>query len=548
MVTLETNYKKILDSLKNKPSIEALEETLEQLGMEVDEQIGDEIKIDVTAERPDLVSTQGLVRAIKAFQQEPITEYYAQRSDYEVTITKEVASVRPHTCCVVVKNLRLTQELLDEIIWVQEKLHATFGRHRKKAAIGIYPLEHIRFPVTYTADKPTNISFRPLDHNKTITADQLGDTPTGKQYLPLLKDSPVYPYFVDDNQQVLSIPPIINSYDTGRVTEQTTSVFIECSGHDHKALSLTLNIIAYLFQDLGGELYQVTTKYPKKTIITPEFDTRTKEITCAYAQTIMGVALSSEEMASLLKKMLYTIVETKKDSVIVRVPPIRADVWHDVDVVDDLIRAYGINNLEPTMPMPRTQASTLPETKRKKRLSELLIGQGYLEAYTFILSNNKQQYNHMLIEEDDHMKLGHSTEASLNMVRTWIVPELMNTLKNNRNATLPVKLFEVGEVVLPNKNKDTLSETAWRLGLVECDTNANLTTIRQSTDVLLRALGMDYEIVPKEHGSFIEGRCAAIKVGGKEVAVLGEIKPEVLVNWGIKHPVVAAEFTLTKEF
>ena len=548
MVTVETSLTRITESLQKKLSLKELEEILEQLGLEIDDIEGDDLKIDVTAERPDLVSTQGIIRALKAFLEEKLPEYYAQSSDYEVHITKEVEQVRPHTCCVVVKNLSLTQERLDEIIWVQEKIHATFGRHRKKAAIGIYPLEQITFPITYTADEPKNIRFRPLDHPSEISADKLDITPTGKQYLPLLKGAKKYPYFKDANNKVLSLPPIINSYDTGRVTENTKEVFVECSGHDYKALTLTLNIIAYLFQDLGGELYQVTTKYPDKEIITPDLSTITKEITTNYVKTITGLELSSQEIARLLKKMMHLVVETKKDSVIVRVPAIRADMWHEIDLVDDILRAYGINNVEAKLPMARTQANTLEETKRTARLSELLIGQGYLEAFTFMLSSTKQQYENMLLKEQEHMKLGFSAEASLNMVRTWILPELLYALKNNRNATLPVKLFEVGEVVVPKEDEDVLSQTQWHLSLAQCDTSADLTTIRQSVEQILEVLGITYSIQTKKHDSFIEGRCAAIIINDKEAAVLGEIRPEVLVKWGIKHPVAAAEIKIQKEF
>lgn len=255
MVMLDTNFKTIQKLVGKKFSIEEFEDALFNLGMELDEQKGDEIKIEVTAERPDMVSPQGLARALRAYfgLKNPVYKVKEPLKNFKVIIDKSVNSVRPYTACAIVKNLKLSDELIKEIIWVQEKLHATFGRNRKKAAIGIYPLEHIKLPIYYRAANPHHIRFKPLESDKEMTAEEiLTEHKTGIQYSHLLEGKKVYPYFCDAKGSILSMPPIINSEETGRVTKNTKEVFIECSGHDINALKQTLNIIVCLLQDMGG--------------------------------------------------------------------------------------------------------------------------------------------------------------------------------------------------------------------------------------------------------------------------------------------------------
>src|SRR5690606_487658 len=118
--------------------------------------------------------------------------------DYIVKVTPNVKEVRPYTVCAIVKNLKLDNEKIKELIYTQEKLHATIGRKRKKVAIGIYPLDKIKFPIKYDALKPGNIKFQPLDSKKELSANNiLKKHPTGKEYANLLKGFSKYPVFID---------------------------------------------------------------------------------------------------------------------------------------------------------------------------------------------------------------------------------------------------------------------------------------------------------------------------------------------------------------
>src|SRR3989338_8123370 len=160
------------------------------------------IEIEILPNRPDLLSMQGFLRAFRAFtgKETGLKKYqvHSPEKNFKVKIDSSVSDVRPYTACAIVKNLELNEEKIKIIIDMQEKLHATIGRNRKKAAIGIYPLEKIALPIIYEARKPIDIKFIPLETEKEMTGSQiLQHHPKGKEFSHLLESCSTYPIFID---------------------------------------------------------------------------------------------------------------------------------------------------------------------------------------------------------------------------------------------------------------------------------------------------------------------------------------------------------------
>ncbi len=546
MVTLETGYKELKNTVGKDFSIKELEDALFDLGMELDEVEGDLLKIDITPDRPDMVSTQGLARVLRAFYGLKNPEYKTKESDHSVIIDSSVNDVRPCTVCTVIKKLNLDHQKIKEIIWVQEKLHATFGRHRKKAAIGIYPLENIKLPIYFKADKPDNIRFVPLEHEKEMNArDILEKTSVGKDYAHLLEGYKKYPYFVDDKGDILSMPPIVNSHLTGRITEDTKDVFIECSGFDFRALNHILNILVYMFQDMGAEVYSMKLKYGEKEVITPNLEKEKRSIDADFISKMTGLDLSAKEYSKLLEKMMYEIKSVGDEKIEFLVPPIRTDIWHDVDIADDVVRGYGVNNIEYEIPKVATEGGILRLSRLKDTICNLLVGLGYQETFTLALTDKKDQFERMNTSEEEHIKLGHTAEQSVNMVRCWLLPELFKVFNHNRHVEFPQKIFEVSNAVVPDETKDVLSRDELRLSIALQDKGTGYTPIKQAVEYIMDSMGIEYSFTEKDHPSFIPGRCAALNVGGKELGFLGEIHPQVIENWELEFPVAAAEINIS---
>ena len=549
MVSIKTDINYLNKCVGQKLTIEQLSVILFDIGFELENVEGDEVTIEITAERSDAISTQGIARIIKSYvSKTPIfPEWKVMKSKFKVIVDDSVSNVRPKTVCAVVKGLKLNNDQIKEMINVQEKLHQTYARNRKKGAIGIYPMEHVKMPIYYKALTPSKIKFLPLESDHVMTAIQiLNEHPTGIKYQDLLKGNSKYPIFIDSNNETMSMPPIINSEKTGRVTELTNDIFIECSGFDINNLNNMLNILVAMFSDMGGTIHEVTVEYSKGNIITPNLQTYNRSVDLLNVNKMLGLDLSMIEVKKLLTKMMYKVKSVKGNLINVEVPVVRVDIWHNVDIIDDVARGYGFNNFVPKFPNISTIGGNFPLSYLKEQLCELMVGQGYLEFYTLALTSNDDQYSKMEIKSNEHVELLGSEEKGINMVRTWLLPELLKSLHNNRNRSYPQHIFESGIVVLPDKDSDVNYSNQTKLAMVRANHNVSFTDARQVLDALLNSIGIEPEIKPVIHNSFIKGRVGEIIVKGKVIGIIGELSPQVLTNWELVMPTVGFEINVDK--
>ncbi len=536
-----TFSKKILESLVGKKlSIEQWEEKLMLLGFGFEGALGDSITVEVFPNRPDCLSEQGLARAMRGFLGIGVKKLpVASPSIYELHIDKSVEKVRPFTSCAVVTGLKFDDAMIKNIIQFQEKLHMTFCRNRKKAAIGIYPLEHIVWPIKYLARKPGDIKFQPLESGKIMSAREiLEHHPTGKAFASLLEGKEKYPLFVDAKEDILSLPPIINSEKVGRVTTQTKDVFVECSGFDQRTLNQLLAIIVTALADAGGKVHQVTLRYGAKKVVTPSLASTVISFDVQEANRILGSKFTDADCKRLLPRMGY---ELKGKQVLV--PAYRSDVLHSRDVIEDIAIAAGYDSIVPEIPRVATVASEAPLFVFQRKIAGLLIGLGLLETNTFHLTSKEGQTVSML-HELKVVELFNSLNKEYDSLRSWMLPSLMEVLRNNRNHEYPQKLFGIGTVINLDASTETGARETRKLCVVASHSKADYTEMRQIVEYLLDKVGVAYSVSEENHGSFIPGRTAAIIVDKKPIALVGEVHPQVLRNWELEMPVVALELDL----
>ncbi|MCA9477983.1 MAG: phenylalanine--tRNA ligase subunit beta [Nanoarchaeota archaeon] len=563
MVMLNCSYNDLKKAIGHDLSEEELRTVLFDMGYELDAVVGDELAIEITAERLDVLSVQGMARAMKAFLSgKPLSPYQVHDSNQIVTITPAVSKVRPHTVCALVKNLHLTDALIKQIIDVQEKLHATLGRGRRRGAIGIYPLEAITLPITFTAAKPQDIRFHPLESDREMSAIEIiEEHPTGKTYGPLLQGYDMFPYFVDAKGDVLSVPPIINSEKTGRVNISTTEIFIECSGHEQSVLDELLVYLTMMFADMGGEVYSMKVAYPDgSTRVTPDLSPQNKTLHVSNIKKYLGLELEEKIIEELLAKMMYTIVskdKVKGEDVLDRAeletvyhlqaPRFRYDLWHEIDIVDDIARVYGYNKLPLTLPVVNTIGSRLELSRMVDELSEVMAGLGFLETYTFSLTGKEEQLVQMNIDEDkiDIVNVSNGNEVQT-MLRVSLLPQQLTSLAINKKHPLPQKIFEGAFVVLPDETKDVKARNEMHFSALITDKTVSFTAIKQTLDALLASRGLEKEITIQktEHPSFLKGRSGKILYQDKPIGIIGEVHPQVLERFGIASPVACFEINI----
>ncbi len=545
MVTVESSLANLNRYMRKPISIATLSESLLQMGFELDDPSPDALKMDITADRPDMISTAGIARVLNAYlgYAKGVPLVQVKKSTYSIEVNSSVIPLRPFTAAFVVKNLTITEEVLKEIIYVQEKLHATFARERKKASIGIYPLAPIQWPVRFTGEKPNEISFVPLGETKPFSGSQiLSQHPTGKKYAHLLHGFPAYPVFRDAKGSVLSLPPIINSQTTGVVTTKDRELFVEVSGHYWPTVSVVTDILAHLFHDMKGEIYEVHVHFPneKTPRTTPELKKIEQTLDVELVNATLGSNFSAAQVSDLLSRMMYSALKMNPKQLVVETPQMRADILHPLDVVDDVGRAYGFSNLSPVPVEVYTRGGILPQTQWNDDIRTCVVGMGFQEVMSWVLTSHEHHFSALERKETRHVKLGVAKEQGLTMVRNMLYPETLRALLANRSHTLPFRLFELDQVVEMDPSTDTGTRTRYKLCLVLGHASASFAEIKSCTDALARQLGLSVSYENAAMDGFIEGRVARIKMGKKE-GFLGELHPRVLARVGVPFPIAILE-------
>jgi len=286
---------------------EKMQDRIAMFGTPLENFDNNEIELEIFPNRPDMLSYQGFKRSFLAFlgKKKGLKKYNLKKpeKDFKIIIDSSVKNIRPYTACAIVKGLKFDDEKIRELIDIQEKLHLTLGRKRKKFGIGIYPLEKINLPITYKAMEPDKIKFIPLESEREMSGlEILQRHPIGKDYAHLLAGKANFPIFIDDDKQIMSMPPIINSKLTGKIINNTRDVFIECSGFDFELLKKCLNIIVTCLADMGGKVYQMELKYSKKEI-TPDLTSEKMKLSIENAEKTLGINLTEKQVKILLEKI-----------------------------------------------------------------------------------------------------------------------------------------------------------------------------------------------------------------------------------------------------
>lgn len=555
MVYVYSKQSEINKYVGKKLSVEEIETALKDLGLDikgVSQDKDPELKIELTAEKVDLVSTIGIARALKYYLgfEKKVPKYEIKKGNLKLIVDKSAEKSRPKTVAAIIRNMSITQEVLDEMIKIQEKIHESFGRGRKKGAIGIYPLDKIEFPITYKSEKPEDIVFRPLESQVEMNAKEILEKhDTGKKYAHLLSMYEYYPVFRDNSGKILSMPPIINSHDTGRVETHHKDLFIECSGQNMSLLNTILTIIVTTFIEMGGKAESMKVEYQNtKDVYELKLDNYEDEIDLAHVNKLIGINITAKEAEKLLNKMMYGVKEIKGNKIKVEIPCFRFDVWHDVDIADDIARAYGYNNIIPKTPNVSSVGETLKISDFKERITQTMIQLGYLELYTYILTSTENQFKNMNLDEKKfkYEKLIDSADEGTNMCRINILPENLKALLINRKNKYPQKIFENGFTIQVDETCDTKAKNESHLCVSIADSKSNYTQIKNILDTVMKLNEIEFTIKEYPYPFLIEGRCARIFVKDTYVGFIGELHPQIIKNFGLLVPVSSFEINLEK--
>lgn len=577
---------------------EEFEELCFEFGIELDEDTSNserpivngkqepaQLKIEIPANRYDMLCFEGIALMLNIFRGKASLPNYklvkpASGKLDTLTIHKSTLQVRPYCSAAILRNIKFTQESYESFISLQDKLHQNLARQRTLVAIGTHDLDTIKGPFTYEALPPKDISFIPLNQTKKMTGEELmhfyeADKNLGK-YLPIIRDKPVYPVIFDSDRIVCSMPPIING-DHSKIKLTTKNVFIEMTGTDRTKLEIVNNILVSMFSQYCAEPFtiepvKIISEHNNESRQVPNLHTRIAEAEVDYINDCCGLEESPESLCKLLTKMCLQARPSPKDKNIleVKIPPTRADVLHQCDIMEDAAIAYGFNNLPRSSP---NKSATIAKPLMINKLGDIVRLEsamaGWSEVLPLILCSHDENFAWLNRKDDGEtaVRLANPKTAEYQIVRTSLLPGLLKTIRENKHHSVPIKVFEVSDVAFKDMKLERKSKNERHFAAAWYGKTSGFEVVHGLLDRVLLMLktafitheeGLDgkkleydvkeepskldgYWIEEINEPTFFAGHAAAIylRLNGKQVRI-GE--------FGILHPTVLEKFELRSVF
>ena len=565
-----------------------LREDLFSLGLEFEGWTeDDEFQLEFAPDRLDRLSVEGIARSLRYHYGTDRGVYVPSTNDAEWTIEVDnPPEERPYVTGAVVRGLDFDANSLDSLIQLQEKLHATMGRQRAKGAIGVHDLVALKGTdpqasqdlqsadlgseapgegggksIRYTSMDPDSEVFVPLESNEEMSPREVTERHhMGSEYADLVSEMDEYPAIYDD-LGLFSFPPVINGRRT-EVSEESRDLLIEMTGTDQWTIDHMCNIVCYALSARGGTIERVNVEYTEdspgehagRTLDRPDLSVKTKRLSHDRIESIMGIefdpgmVIDCAERAGLDAEKSETEGETVYE---VDIPPYRVDVLHSLDLIDDIGRAYGFNDLEPRYPDVSTVGGRHERSRLEDAARDILVGLGFEDLLNFNMISREENFDRLEIDPSQDVvgggqpvTISEPYSEAYEILRTWALPSLLLVLENNTHREYPQHLSEIGLAAKLDERENTGVTEHQTVAAVLADTEASYEDARSRLQALAESFDVTLETPPTDHPTFISGRTAKIVLDNEPVGVVGEIHPRVLVEHDLELPVAAFEFRL----
>ena len=541
MPVVELSYTH-LQQLVGKVTKKQISEILPFLGLDIESEEKDLVRIEYSPNRPDYSTDFGIaigLQGLLGIKTGAIQLKIKKPSKYSISVKSSVSGIRPFVTGIIARNGMIDDKMIRQLMTMQEDLHFGIGRKRKKSSIGIHDLDKVSFPLIYTA-KSKDHKFIPLNSKEELSLSEiLEKTDVGRDYGFILGNSKHVPIILDANNQTVSFPPIINAAVT-TVTTKTKNLFVEVTGINKEDAEDMLSVVATILQSAGFSLEMIKISGAKNS--SPKLEQKKMLVNPILINQTLGLNLKTPKIISSLKKSRLDAV-AKGKNIVCTIPSYRFDIFGPMDLVEEVALGYGIQNLEPILSPSLTLGQINPVSIQLRSLSQIMIGLGYLEALNSSLTSKRVLYemNNRIPKETISVRDSKSQEHTI--LRDSILPGLIENLSRNIHEPYPQKLFETGSIfALENLISETISFSA-----VTAHKDANFTEIKSVLQSALK-IGFDIEIETKtiNHPSFEVGRCASINIDGNPIGVIGEIHSKIIDDYKIRVPIVGFEMSLSE--
>lgn len=540
-----------------------------------------QLKIEIPANRYDMLCFEGIALMLNIFRGKTAFPNYrvvkpGNGQLQTITVAKECEEIRPYVSGAIFRNITFTQDRYESFIALQDKLHQNLARQRTLVSIGTHDLDTIKGPFTYEALPPKDINFIPLNQTKQMDGEELmqfyeSDKHLAK-FLHIIRDKPLYPVIYDANKVVCSLPPIING-NHSKITLDTKNVFMEITATDRTKLEIVNNIMVTMFSMYCAEPFtiepvQIISEHNGESRVVPDLSSRVAEAEVDYINNCCGLQESPESICKLLSKMCLNAKPSSKDKNIldVSIPPTRADILHQCDIMEDAAIAYGFNKLPRSSP---NKSATIARPLLINKLGDIVRLEaamaGWSEVLPLILCSHDENFGWLNRKDDGNtaVKLANPKTAEYQVVRTTLLPGLLKTIRENKHHSVPIKVFEVSDVAFKDESLERKSRNVRHFAAAWYGKTSGFEVVHGLLDRVLLMLktafvtreeglkgkSQDYEVKEepaKPDGYWIEEIDEATFFAGHAAAIFLRLngKEQRIGEFGILHPTVLEKFEL----
>lgn len=538
--------------LTNPPSDLALDDILFASKAEIESRDGDDLTLSVTPDRLDLLSEAGLSLHIAGVTDAAgglprIHETSAPPPRF-VTVDPSVVPVRPFLSAIVLHapepSEGLDEGILAEAIRFQELLHATIGRDRRAASLGIYPLGRLDFPLRYALEPLPDVRIVPLDGAEEVDAgDFFSSHPMALRYGTLGRAGEACLTLRDAEGTVLSLPPVLNGRTAGEARVGDRALVLEATGTRERAVQEALGLLLVVFAARGWSVAPVAVHragvHPSEG--TELYRPRSVPLPSAVLRGITGDSLTGGEVERRLARARLS-ARPHAGGWLVEVPSWRPDLLTPVDLAEEVVLITGVRPEDGILLPSRTRGRRLAETRFRQRIRSLLTGLGYAEPHTPLLVSAETAERAGSLGA---LRLRNPVSAEFSVLRDRLLLSHLDVLRRNTRLAYPQRFAEVGPVIVRSEKAESGAETRYHASAVIAADTAGFADAASWVDYVLRSVDVVAVREPTDLTALIAGRSARARVAGDPIAEMGEIHPRILEGLGVPVPVAWAEVDLT---
>ena len=532
--------------------------------------------LDITPNRPDCLSIVGIAREIAALTRQGLhlAEVRYDEAAYPIDQQISVEIVAPDLCPRYCASLITGIKMADSPRWMQQRL----------LACGMRPINNIVDITNYVMleyGQPLHaFDYHRIKGKKIIvrraTSGEAIVTLDGEKRA-LAEDMLV----IADEERAVAIAGVMGGADS-EVTEQTTSILLESANFNPSSIHHTGNTLRLpseacmrfergirpeltvpalkratqlIMQLAGGEIAKgFVDVYPGKQ------DQKPVLLSTGEVKRLLGVEFSLDQIVETLTSLGFNCKTGGSASeVLVTAPYWRSDIHQAVDLIEEVARIIGYDEIPATMlsqPLPRQNPE--PILSLKQEISRSLVGYGFQEVITYSLTSLEMLNR---LSPDPHpvepvpLRTANPMTADQEYLRPNLRANLLAALSaNQKHEDGSIRLFELGKVYLP-RTKDlpdepevvcgvlsgTRFEKWWQAG----DESLDFYDAKGVVEGLLNRLAVEASFEECHDEGLYPGRQAAIVIGGSKLGVVGELHPKVSEAFEISGAVYLFEIDLT---